>query len=109
MEGVQSWPPVLANVTSARYRDNVFAAFQALPSELGALAAALSDLYEMPVKLEGGGHVRRCLELRLCWGANADGGLRLSNWSATDRQKSGSSRSSSLVAWLRTSVKVHRY
>ena len=54
-ELVQSWPPELLELPTARYRDNFFVACS--PLQLSAVLssghAALSALLEMPVKLEG--------------------------------------------------------
>ena len=64
-----TWPPMLVNTPTARYRDNVFVILPGEPSEAEreATARALSDLLLMPVGFERGGRVARCLELRLDW------------------------------------------
>ena len=64
-----TWPPMLVNTPTARYRDNFFVILPGEPSaaEREATARALSDLLLMPVGFERGGRVARCLELRLDW------------------------------------------
>ena len=64
-----SWPPMLMNVPTARYRGNVFVVLSDEPSVAERLATArmLSDLPMMPVGFKRGGRVARCLELRIDW------------------------------------------
>ena len=64
-----SWPPMLMNVPTARYRGNVFVVLSDEPSVAERLATArmLSDLPMMPVGFKRGGRVARCLELRINW------------------------------------------
>ena len=64
-----SWPPMLLNVPTARYRDNFFVVLPAEPSgvQRQATAQALSELLSMPVVFERGGRIARCLELRIEW------------------------------------------
>lgn len=63
------WPASLAQLPSARYRDNFFVV---IPVEwpaaaIEALASDLSHLLMMPVKYERHGREVRCLETRLSW------------------------------------------
>ena len=64
-----SWPLMLLNCPSTRYRDNFFVVLQIEPTEAQrrATAEALSALLLMPVVFERGGRVARCLELRISW------------------------------------------
>ena len=62
-----SWPPEFLARPTARYRDNFFVAFAALPSpsENAHLAEVLSAQLGMPVKWVSSGSSFRCLELRV--------------------------------------------
>jgi hypothetical protein len=61
----QAWPVVLAGLPTARYRDNFFVACPGsrLSAVLEGGATVLSDLLNMPVKLEGSSRDRRMLEV----------------------------------------------
>ena len=65
-----SWPAMLLQCPTTRYRDNFFVVLEEEPTEAqrDATAAALSLLLAMPVVFERGGRVARCLELRISWG-----------------------------------------
>ena len=65
-----SWPAMLLQCPTTRYRDNFFVVLKEEPTEAqrDATAAALSLLLAMPVVFERGGRVARCLELRISWG-----------------------------------------
>ena len=67
MEHVKPWPLLLLQMDTASYRDNFFMVPTAaiLNDAQLMLATELSAFYEMPVKLEGAGFVRLCLEMRL--------------------------------------------
>ena len=67
------WPATLANMPTARYRDNFFVVLPDEPSEAErqATASALSALLLMPVGFERGGRAARCLELRISWSDSA--------------------------------------
>ena len=82
------WPPALAGVPTARYRDNFFAVLREQPSAETHLetAQALSKLLLMPVCFERGGRIARCLELRIDWTGDSKVKTVLAYRTDVDRQ-----------------------
>ena len=67
MEATKMWPASLLQCATSRYRDNLFVCTASPWSdeEILELCPILSDIYEMPVKFEGSGRVKRFLEMRI--------------------------------------------
>ena len=91
MEHVKPWPLLLLQMDTARYRDNFFMVPTAaiLNDAQLMLATELSAFYEMPVKLEGAGSVRWCLEMRLH--CQAGSGIKATLAYRTDADRQGES------------------
>ena len=67
MEATKTWPSSLLHCVTARYRDNLFVCTASSWSKekIMELCPVLSDIFEMPVKFEGSGSVKRFLEMRI--------------------------------------------
>ena len=97
MEATKQWPSALHSCPSVRYRDNLFVCVQRPWSsdEAMALCPLLSELYQMPIKLEGSGATRRFLELRIT--LNGSGSTKAVLAYRTDPDRQG--ESGDVAAW----------
>ena len=86
-----AWPQQLSLGPTARYRDNNFVVLPDEPSdaERQEVAHALSALLLMPVIFERGGHIARCLGLRIDW--TADSRVKAALAYRTDQDRQGES------------------
>ena len=93
----QPWPPGLAGLPTARYRDNYFVAQTAhsLDMDYHVMAAELSTLLAMPVKFEQAGAEVRCLELRL--GFSSGQSVHVTVAFRTDADRQGEAQN--VTAW----------
>ena len=67
MEATKTWPSSLLHCVTSRYRDNLFVCTASSWSKekIMELCPVFSDIFEMPVKFEGSGSVKRFLEMRI--------------------------------------------